>query len=238
MYNNQETVSTVIAAPANGSSGVTVTAHTTSAPTSKDPATKADFFYLLYQFGHFYLQVNPNKVAGFLEYLGFLTKECKEFSVAGISCLDCQIRSQYINHPDWNWEQSRSEVSRVFHSMKGKAENLLPGSILQVAKNSSQTHPSKSNNTFYQRRGTNFNSSFCQLSARPPPPPVAALVVFHNSRNQSTATTTTSVPKAVTTLSVHVYTFVHTAVTQLTLPHFAHKTPHSQITHCPATHNN
>ena len=51
MFKSDEVVSTVISAPPSGTAGVTVTATTTNANTGKEPTTKADIFYLLYQFG-------------------------------------------------------------------------------------------------------------------------------------------------------------------------------------------
>ena len=134
MFKSDEVVSTVISALPSGAAGVTITATTTNANTGKEPTTKADIFYLLYQFGQFYLQVYPNKMAGFLEYLGFLTKECQNFSAAGLLHLDHQIHSQYMNNPDWNWEQSRYEIHRVFEKLKSKAENLLQGAVVSVTR--------------------------------------------------------------------------------------------------------
>ena len=142
LYKCDEVVSTVLSAPSSGAPGVTVTATTTSGASGKDPTTKSEIFYLLYQFGMFYLQLYPAKIAGFLEYLGFLTKEAKDFNVAGLLRLDNAIRSQYINHPDWNWDQSRTEISRAFNQLSRHAENLLPGAVVHVVKGSAAT-PSK-----------------------------------------------------------------------------------------------
>ena len=171
LYKCDKVISTVLSAPSLGAPGVTITATTTSGASGKDPTTKSEIFYLLYQFGMFYLQLYPAKIAGFLEYLGFLTKEAKDFNVASLLRLDNAIRSQYINHPDWNWDQSHTEISRVFNQLSRRAENLLPGAVVHVVKGSAAT-PSKQprGGRFQRHPRTGFRLSFPPPTWGPFPP--------------------------------------------------------------------
>ena len=81
-----------------------VTVTTTSKNVPKPISNKSELFYLLYNFGQYYLQLYPEKASGFLEYLAFLTKVCDRFTVSALVELDNQIRKETVQHPQWNWD--------------------------------------------------------------------------------------------------------------------------------------
>ena len=68
---------------------------------------------MLYSFGQYYLQYFPEKAAAFLEYLWYLTTYASEFTVQGLLKLDNELRRLYVLNPEWNWEQSRYEISCI-----------------------------------------------------------------------------------------------------------------------------
>ena len=76
---------------------VTVTTTTKNVP--KKITNKSELFYLLYNFGQYYLQLYPEKASSFLEYCAFLTKICDDFTAQSLVELDNQIRKEYVIHP-------------------------------------------------------------------------------------------------------------------------------------------
>ena len=117
MFNSEETVAANIG-------GFTIM----SAANNKSITKKSEVFYLLYQFGQYYLQVFPEKAIAFLEYLGFLTKYAASFSVQGLIKLDSALRTQYTAHPVWNWDQSRIQINRIYDLIARDQSNLAVGS--------------------------------------------------------------------------------------------------------------
>ena len=81
---------------------------------AKPISKKSEIFYLLYTFGMYYLQLFPQKAAGFLEYLAYLTKFGAPFNVPGLLKLDSALRVHYIKHPEWNWDQNNVTIYRTF----------------------------------------------------------------------------------------------------------------------------
>ena len=91
---------------------VTVTTTTKNVP--KKITNKSELFYLLYNFGQYYLQLYPEKASSFLEYCAFLTKICDDFTAQSLVELDNQIRKEYVIHPQWNWDQSNAVIDKIF----------------------------------------------------------------------------------------------------------------------------
>ena len=99
---------------------------TTTKNLAKTITKKSVLFFLLYNFGQFYLQLYPEKAAGFLEYLGFLTKVCDRFTVTALVELDNQIKKEYVQHPQWNWDQTNSIIDKIYTYFAREADNLQP----------------------------------------------------------------------------------------------------------------
>ena len=94
---------------------------------AKPISKKSEIFYLLYTFGMYYLQLFPQKAAGFLEYLAYLTKFGAPFNVLGLLKLDSALRVHYIKHPEWNWDQNNFTIYCTFDLLSRENENLIPG---------------------------------------------------------------------------------------------------------------
>ena len=60
--------------------------------TPKQITKKSEIFFLLYQWGMYYLQLHPKKAAGFLKYLAYLTKYREPFHAQGLLKLDSALR--------------------------------------------------------------------------------------------------------------------------------------------------
>lgn len=90
-----------------------VTMTTTKKDVPKDITQKSELFFLLYQFGQYYLQIYPSKASGFLEYLGYLTKICDNFTAPALVRLDSALRKEYINNPEWNWSQTIDVIDKI-----------------------------------------------------------------------------------------------------------------------------
>ena len=116
------------------------------------PKTKYDIFKLLCLFGQFYLQIYPDKVAGFLEYLYYLFDNTADMMPQGLLKLDTAICRQYVSYPEWNWEQSRYEINHLLPMFKADKSNLLV---------------TQSRNSKFQN--TKFNQKSKQSTSRPLP---------------------------------------------------------------------
>ena len=104
---------------------VVVTTTTQNVP--KQITKKAEFFFLLYNFGQYYLQLFLHKAASFLEYLAFLSKICENFTVSALVELDNQIRREYVQNTNWNWDQSNSVIDKIFTYFARDPSNLQGG---------------------------------------------------------------------------------------------------------------
>ena len=91
---------------------VTVTTTTKNVP--KKITNKSELFYLLYNFGQYYLQLYPEKASSFLEYCAFLTKICDDFTAQSLVELDNRIHKEYVIHPQWNWDQTNAVIDKIF----------------------------------------------------------------------------------------------------------------------------
>ena len=130
----------------------------------KQISNKSDIFYLLYQFGMYYLQIYPEKGTAFLEYLAFLTKMGDKFHAQGLLKLDAALRTQYTSHPQWNWDQTNKIIDRIFNNMARDPDNLKPGALVPQGKN----NKGNSGKGF----GNQQKQQFRQYNPRPyfPPP--------------------------------------------------------------------
>ena len=104
---------------------MTVTTMSKNVP--KPMTNKSELFYLLYNFGQYYLQLYPEKASGFLEYLAFLTKVCDRFTVSALVELDNQIHIEYVQHPQWNWDQTNAIIDKIYMYFAREADNLKSG---------------------------------------------------------------------------------------------------------------
>ena len=104
-----------------------VTVTTTSKNVPKPITNKSELFYLLYNFGQYYLQLYPEKASGFLEYLAFLTKVCDCFTVSALVELDNQICKEYVQHPQWNWDQTNAIIDKIYMYFAREADNMKSG---------------------------------------------------------------------------------------------------------------
>ena len=89
MYTSEEVVTTQFGH---------VTMTTTKKDVPKNITQKSELFFLLYQFGQYYLQLYPSKASGFLKYLAYLTKICDNFNAPALVKLKSALRKEYINH--------------------------------------------------------------------------------------------------------------------------------------------
>ena len=118
---------------------VTVTTTTKNVP--KKITNKSELFYLLYNFGQYYLQLYPEKASSFLEYCAFLTKICDDFTAQSLVELDNLIRKEYVTHPQWNWDQTNAVIDKLYMYFAREKSNLKSDS---VASASSGVFPSTS----------------------------------------------------------------------------------------------
>ena len=145
MFNGEETMSANIG-------GITITSSSVS---NKSITKKSEVFYLFYQFGQFYLQVFPEKAVSFLEYLGFLTKYTANFWVQGLIRLDAALHTQYTSHPEWNWDQSRIQINRIYDLMTRDQSNIAVST--NAYKVQSKPLQNKSNSQVnFQKQKPNF----------------------------------------------------------------------------------
>ena len=91
---------------------VTVTTTTKNVP--KRITNKSELFYLLYNFGQYYLQLYPEKASSFLEYCAFSTKICDDFTAQSLVELDNQICKEYVIHPHGNWDQMNAVIDKIY----------------------------------------------------------------------------------------------------------------------------
>ena len=101
-----------------------VTVTSTSKNVPKEITQKSELFYLLYQFGQYYLQKYPTKTSGYFEYLAFLTKICDNFNAKGLVKLDSALRKEYINNPTWTWNQTNEVIDKIHQYMAKDPDNL------------------------------------------------------------------------------------------------------------------
>ena len=101
----------------------------------KEITQKSEIFFLLYQFGQFYLQIYPEKTVGFLEYLSFLTKMCDKMSFSALLELDSALRKEYISHPQWNWDQTNGIIDQIYNYYARDPHNYKPGAFAGQSNN-------------------------------------------------------------------------------------------------------
>ena len=152
---------------------VTVTTTTKNVP--KKITNKSELFYLLYNFGQYYLQLYPEKASSFLEYCAFLTKICDDFTAQSLVELDNLIRKEYVTHPQWNWDQTNAVIDKLYLYFAREKSNLKSDS---AASASSGVFPSTSGGGSKGRGKPKKQAYFQYQSPLPQVAPVATVQRF------------------------------------------------------------
>ena len=126
MYTGTELTSTRVG-------NMTFTQETKDVP--KQITQKSEMFFLLYQFGQFYLQIYPEKTVSFLEYLSFLTKMCDKMTHSALLELDSALRKEYVSHPQWNWDQTNGIIDRLYNYYARDPKNYKLGTFAGTSTN-------------------------------------------------------------------------------------------------------
>ena len=97
---------------------------------AKTITKKLEIFFLLYQWGMYYLQLYPEKAAGYLEYLAYLTKYGEPFHAQGLLKLDFALRCQHVKHPSWGWDQNNPCIHHLCDLMSKDSSLIKEGAVV------------------------------------------------------------------------------------------------------------
>ena len=89
---------------------------------------RPEFFYLLYKFGMYYLQCYPEKTVAFLEYMAFLTRYGKKYTVNQLVRLDTSCRRHFVQNPEVNWDPTLPHIERFVRDLQVEADEPKGGS--------------------------------------------------------------------------------------------------------------
>ena len=89
---------------------------------------RPEFFYLMYKFGMYYLQCYPEKTVAFLEYMAFLTRYGKKYTVSQLVRLDTSCRRHFAQNPSVNWNPSLPHIERFVRDIQVEIEENKGGS--------------------------------------------------------------------------------------------------------------